>query len=58
MYTLSDTRLEWLGEGLLSKLDSNKRSRAKMQATFESFPEPLLKSGAGPLARYGNHKET
>ena len=27
----SDTRLEWVGEGLLFKLDSNKRWRAKMQ---------------------------
>ena len=24
---------------------------------FESFPGPLLKSGMGPLARYGNHQE-
>ena len=58
MYTLSDTRLEWLGEGLLFKLDSNKRWRAKMQPIFESFPGALLKSGVGPLARYGNHQET
>ena len=50
MYTLCDTRLEWLGEGLLFKLDSNKCWRAKMQPTFESFPGPLLKSGVG-LAR-------
>ena len=58
MYTLSDTRLEWLGEGLLFKLDSNKRWRAKMQPIFESFRGPLLMSGVGPLARYGNHQET
>ena len=58
MYTLSDTILECLGEGLLFKLDSNKRWRAKMQPIFESFPGPLLKSGVGPLARYGNHQET
>ena len=58
MYTLPDTRLEWLGEGLLFKLDSNKRWRAKMQPIFESFPGPLLKSGVGPLARYGNNRET
>ena len=49
MYTLSDTRLEWLGEELLFKLDSNKRWRAKMQPIFESYPSPLLKSGMGPL---------
>ena len=53
----SDTRLEWLGEGLLFKLDSNKCWRAKMQPPFESFPGPLLKSGMGPLARYGNLQE-
>ena len=58
MYTSSDTRLEWPGEGLLFKLDSNKRWRAKMQSIFESFPGPLLNSGVGPLARYGNHQET
>ena len=29
-----------------------------MQPIFESFPGPLLKSGVGPLARYGNHQET
>ena len=42
MYTPSDTRLEWLGEGLLFMLDSNKHWRAKMQPLFESFPGPLL----------------
>ena len=35
MYTPSDTRLEWLGEGPLFKSDSNKRWRAKMQPLFE-----------------------
>ena len=58
MYTLPDTRLEWLGEGLSFRLDSNNRWRAKMQPIFESFPGPLLKSGVGPLARYGNNQET
>ena len=29
-----------------------------MQPTFESFSGPLLNSGMGPLARYGNHQET
>ena len=57
MYTPSDTRLEWLREGPLFKLDSNKHWRAKMQPLFESFPGPLLKSGVGPLARCGNHQE-
>ena len=56
MYTLFDTILEWLGEGLLFKLDSTKQWRAKTQPVFESFPGPLLKSGMGPLARYGNHQ--
>ena len=58
MYTLSDERLEWLGEGRLFKLDSNKSWRAKMQPIVEAFPGPLLKSGMGPLVRYGNHQET
>ena len=58
MYTLPDTRLEWLGEELLFKLDSNKRWRAKMQPMFESFPGPVLKSSVGPLTRYGNNQET
>ena len=58
MHTLSDTRLEWLGEGLLFKLNSNTRWRAKIQPIFYSFLGPLLKSGVGPLARYGNHQET
>ena len=57
MYTPSDTRLEWLGDGLLFHLNSNKCLRAKMRPKFESFPGPLLKSGVGPLARYGNHRE-
>ena len=48
MYTLSDARLEWLGEGILFKLDSSKCWRAKMQPIFKSFPGPLLKSGMGP----------
>ena len=29
-----------------------------MQPIFESMPGPLLKSGVGSLARYGNHQET
>ena len=58
IYTLSDTGLEWLGEGLLFKLDPNKCWRAKMQPIFESYLGPLLKSGMGSLARYGNHRKT
>ena len=30
----------------------------KCSQIFESFPGALLKSGVGPLARYGNHQET
>ena len=44
MYTPSDGRLEWLGEGLFFKLDSNESWRAKMQRIFGSFPGVLLKS--------------
>ena len=57
MYTPSDTRLEWLGEGPLFKSDSNKHWRTKSQPLFQSFPGPLLKSGMGPLARHDNHQK-
>ena len=30
---------------------------SKLRLLFTSFPGPLLKSGFGPLARYGNHQE-
>ena len=40
MYTPYDTRLEWLGEGPLFKLDSIKCWNAKMQPIFVSFPGP------------------
>ena len=50
MYTPSDTRLEWVEEELLFKLDSDRCWRAKMRPTFRSLPGPLLKSGVGPLA--------
>ena len=43
--------------GPLFKSDSIKRWRAKLQPLFESFPGPYLKSGVGPLAKYGNHQE-
>ena len=57
MYTPSDTRLEWLGELSLFESDSIKHWRDKMQPLFDSFPGSLLKSGVGPLARYGNHEK-
>ena len=57
MYTPSNTKLEWLGEGALFKSGLNKRWRAKMQPPFESYSGSLLKSGMGPLARYDNHQE-
>ena len=56
MYTSSDTRLEWLRDGPLFELDSNKRQEAKMGSLFESLPRPLLKSGLRPLFRYGTHQ--
>ena len=49
--TSSDTRLEWLGDGSLFELDSNKRQEAKMVPLFESPPRLLLKSGLQPLYR-------
>ena len=49
MHTPSDTRLEWLREELLFKLDSNKRWRAKMQPLFESLPGPLLSGALGQI---------
>ena len=56
MYTLSDTRLESLGDGPLFESDSYKRQGAKMGPLFESPPRPLLKSGLQPLLRYGTHQ--
>ena len=56
MYTSSDTRLEWPGEGPLFESDSNKRHGAKTGPLFESSPRPLLKSGLQPLFRYGTHQ--
>ena len=58
MYTSSETKLEWPGEGPLFESDSNKRQRAKTGPLFESLPRPLLKSGLQPLGRYGTHQET
>ena len=55
MYTSSDTRLQWSGEGPLFESDSNKRQEAKTGPLFESFPRPLFKSGLQPLFRYGTH---
>ena len=51
MYTSSDTRLKWPGEGPLFKYDSIKRQEAKMGPLFESPPKPLLKSGLQPLVQ-------
>ena len=45
-------------EGPLFELDSNKRCEAMMRPLFELFPGPLLKSGLGPLVRYGTHQKT
>ena len=58
MYTSSDTRWEWSGEGPLFTSYSNKHRRAKIGPLFESLPGPLLKSGLQPLDRYGTHQET
>ena len=43
--------------GPLFESDLNKRWRFKLRLLFKSFPGPLLKSGVGPLVRYGNHQE-
>ena len=57
MYSPSDTGLGmgW-GRSLFTSV-SNESRRAKLRLLFKSFPGPLLKSGLGPLARYGNHQE-
>ena len=57
MYTSSDTRLEWPGEGPLFESDSNKRWGPKTWPLFESPPGPLLKSGLQHLGRYGTHQK-
>ena len=49
MYTLPDTRLEWLGDGPLFESDSNKRQGAKMGSLFELPSRPLLESDLWPL---------
>ena len=56
MYTSSDTRLEWPGDGPLFESDSNKRQGAKTEPLFKSPPRPLLKSFLQPLFRYGTHQ--
>ena len=58
IWTSSDTRLEWPGEGSLFESDSNKGRGAKTGPLFESPPGPLLKSGLQPLGRYGTHQES
>ena len=58
MYTSSDTRLGWPGEGPLFESDSNKDRGAKTGPLFESPTRQLLKSGLQPLGRYGTHQET
>ena len=37
--------------------DWNKRQGSKLRLLFKSFPGPLLKSGVGPVARYGSHQK-
>ena len=58
IWTSSDIRLEWPGEGPLFESDSNKRWGTKTGPLFESPPRPLLKSDLQPLGRYGTHQET
>ena len=58
MYTSSDTRWEWPGEGTLFEQNSNKRGRSKMGPLFKSPPKSLLKSCLHQLGRYGTHQET
>ena len=56
MYTPSDTGLEWLGEGPLYKLVSNKRQGVQTAATIQVISRPLSKLGLGLLFRYGTHQ--
>ena len=44
-------------DGPLFESDLNKHKGSKLRLLFKSFPGTLLKSGVGPLARYGNHQE-
>ena len=43
--------------GPLLESDSKKRRESKLRLLFKSFPGAILKSGVGPLARYGYHLE-
>ena len=56
MYTSSDTRLEWPGEGSLFESDSNKRRGPKTGPLFESPPRSSLRLGLQLLFRYGTHQ--
>ena len=56
MYTLSDTRLEWLGEESLFESNSNKRWGGQYGATIRVTS--WLKSGLQLLGRYGTHQES
>ena len=55
MYTLSDTRLAWPGEGHYSSR-TQINSRGKTGPLFESPPRPLLQSVLQPLITYGTHQ--
>ena len=56
MYTLSDTRLEWLGEESLFESNSNKRLGDQYGATIRVTS--WLKSGLQLLGRYYTHQES
>ena len=57
MYSPSDKGVGMAWGGSLFTSVPNKRRGAKLRVLFKSFPEPLVKSGMGPLARYSNHQE-
>ena len=55
MYTSSDTRFEWPGEGSLFESDSNKRQGGKMWALFESPLGHYLCQALGQIGTSVNH---
>ena len=60
MYTLSDTRLEWPGEGPLFESDSNKRRGMQNGATIQVTSKAIIKVRPAALGQIwhppGNHK--
>ena len=56
MYTSTDTRLEWLGDGPLFESDSNKRQGAQNEATIRVTSQAIIKVRPVVLVQYGTNQ--